>query len=442
MDPFISGRDLAAAIRDGRISSLAATDFYINRIERLDGLTNLVVVRLFDAARERAREADAALLAGRPLWGPLHGVPMTIKENYSIKGVVATCGMEIFTTLGDDGGTYRSDINSGVVQRLLDAGAIFLGKTNLPEQAADYQSYNDVYGTSRNPWNLEHSPGGSSGGSAGAIAAGFSPLEVGSDIGGSIRTPAHFSGVCGHKPTQGVIDKSGWCPPYPFSRYQEDLAVAGPLCRTCDDLELMMDLLAGPEPERAVGGWRLELPPARVKDIRDLRVAVWLDDETCRVDQAYVEEIRRTAESLARAGASVDYDARPVFEESESGAEFFETSLDIYYSVLGPSMALRGVDPRVQSRRLMLKRSWEAFWQSGFDVLLCPVAPSAALKIDESGGIAGMADRRVTVDGEEREYVRGGVSVFCFLSSVFCFLSSVFYVLLTVFLSHFVQYRC
>ena len=199
---------------------------------------------------------------------------MTVKENFAIQGVQTTCGNLRYAEL-EQGEPYKPDINATVVDRVLAEGAVIFGKTNLPTDAADMQSYNDIYGTSRNPWNLGHTPGGSSGGSAGAVAAGFTPLEIGSDIGGSIRTPCHFSGVCGHKPTQSAIDKFGMCPPYPLSMHQEDLAVAGPICRTADDLALLLDILAGPEPHLEKNGWSLDLPAPTVTTVEELRVAVW-----------------------------------------------------------------------------------------------------------------------------------------------------------------------
>ena len=203
MHPFITGRKLAAEIRAGAITSATALECYIGRIEALDGPTNLVVVKMYAAARVRAGEADAARARGES-WGRLHGVPMTVKENFAIEGVQTTCGNLRYATLSL-GEPYKPDINAAVVERVLAEGAVIFGKTNLPTDAADMQSYNEIYGTSRNPWNLAHTPGGSSGGSAGAVAAGFTPLEIGSDIGGSIRTPCHFSGVCGHKPTQVAV---------------------------------------------------------------------------------------------------------------------------------------------------------------------------------------------------------------------------------------------
>jgi amidase len=225
-------------------------------------------------------------------------------------GVQTTCANARYATL-TDGNPYLPEINATVVDQLLKAGAVIMGKTNLPVDAADFQSYNDMYGSSRNPWNLNHTPGGSSGGSAGAVAAGLSPLEVGSDIGGSIRTPAHYSGICGHKPSQNAIDKFGMCPPYPLSLHQEDLAVVGPLCRTCDDLALMMDVLSGPGPALAAGGWALALPAAAATTAAELRVAVWADDAFCECDAEYVGMIRAAARALEAAGATVDFDARP-----------------------------------------------------------------------------------------------------------------------------------
>lgn len=321
---------------------------------------------------------------------------MTVKENFAMIGVQTTCGNMLYAELSD-GKPYLPDVNATIVDRLLQNGAVIFGKTNLPTDAADFQSYNEIYGTSRNPWNLEHTPGGSSGGSAGSIAAGFTPLEVGADIGGSIRTPCHFSGVCGHKPSQGVIDKFGMCPPYPMSLHMEDLAVAGPICRNCDDLALLLDVLAGPDPHRAKGGWKLELPAPTVTTCEELRVAVWADDEYCEVDTEYVAKIHAAAAALQAAGATVSSTARPAS---------FKESFDIYTATLGPAMAGKAVDAKTNHRRRKLKNKWEKFWDSGFDVMLCPVAPCAALKIDESGGLAGMASRKITVNGKERDYMQ------------------------------------
>lgn len=257
-----SAVDHAAAIRRGEVTSAALAEYYIDRIERLDGDINAVVVRMFDQARARAREADAALAAGRS-WGALHGVPVTVKEAFWVEGTLSTCA--VAETID-----FVATSNAPAVQSYLDAGAVILGKTNLPVAAADFQSFNDLYGTTNNPWDLTRSPGGSSGGSAAAIAAGLSALEIGSDIGGSIRNPAHFCGICGHKPSQGIVPLHGHAPggnhpmlektPKPNKArldpsFGHALAVAGPLARSCADLELAMRLLAKPEPAMAANGW-------------------------------------------------------------------------------------------------------------------------------------------------------------------------------------------
>src|SRR5690606_38229498 len=215
-------------------------------------------------ARERARAADAALAAGEN-WGPLHGVPMTVKETFEVAGIPTTAGAQ---ELRD----YRSTTNAVAVQRLLDAGAVIFGKTNVPLYAGDLQTYNEIYGSTSNPWDLERTPGGSSGGAAAALAAGLTPLELGSDIGGSIRNPAHLCGVFGHKPTWGIVSDRGHIPGPPGTLAPTDLGVIGPLARCAEDLALALDLVAGAE-RTGHGGWRLELPPPRARRLADLRIA-------------------------------------------------------------------------------------------------------------------------------------------------------------------------
>ena len=198
---FRSAQALAQLVRSGAISSVELTRHFIDRIERFDDDINAVVVRTFERALEDAAAADAALARSEAI-GPLHGLPLTIKESYVMAGTPATWGIEAQRD-------NVADADGVAVGRFRAAGAHFLGKTNVPVDLGDIQSYNPIYGQTNNPWNLERTPGGSSGGSAAAVAAGFSALEAGSDIGGSIRTPAHFSGVFGHKPTWGIVPMSG-----------------------------------------------------------------------------------------------------------------------------------------------------------------------------------------------------------------------------------------
>src|SRR5499427_4427758 len=199
--PFRSAKQLAADIRKKKIGCLELLDLYLSRIEKYDGALNAVVVRDFDRARTRARAADRAL-ARRQTWGPLHGVPMTIKESYDVAGLPTTWGVPAYAK-------NVAKTNAVAVDRLLEAGVVLFGKTNVPLFLADWQSYNAIYGSTNNPWDVTRAPGGSSGGSGAALAAGLTGLEAGSDIGSSIRNPAHFCGVFGHKPTWGVVSPKG-----------------------------------------------------------------------------------------------------------------------------------------------------------------------------------------------------------------------------------------
>ena len=201
---YRTAKETADALQARKISTVELTDHVIARIEALDQKLNAVVVRDFDRAREAAKAADAAL--GRGERRPLLGVPITIKESFNVAGLPTTWGI-----VAAKGFVPQED--AVTVARLKAAGAVILGKTNVPLMLADWQSFNDIYGTTNNPWDLGRTPGGSSGGSAAALAAGFGPLSLGSDIGGSLRVPPNFCGVYGHKPTYGIIPTRGHAPP-------------------------------------------------------------------------------------------------------------------------------------------------------------------------------------------------------------------------------------
>src|SRR2546425_4927202 len=228
--PFRSAKQLAADIRKKKIGCLELLDLYLARIEKYDGALNAVVVRDFERARSRARAADRAL-SKRDVWGPLHGVPMTIKESYDVAGLPTTWGVP----------ASRNNIatkNAIAVDRLLGAGVVLFGKTNVPLYLADWQSYNAIYGTTNNPWDVRRAPGGSSGGSAAALAAGLTGLEAGSDIGSSIRNPAHFCGVYGPKPTRGLLPRTRPAPPWQTAPGHHD--PGGPPAGSADDLAVAL----------------------------------------------------------------------------------------------------------------------------------------------------------------------------------------------------------
>ncbi len=407
--------ELAQRIRDGALSSVELTNHFIARIEALDGEVNAVVVRTFDAAREAAAAADAALADGRIL-GPLHGVPMTIKESYVMAGTPSTWGIEDFRdNVADEDGL--------AVKRFRSAGAHFLGKTNVPVDLADFQSYNPIYGTTGNPYDTSRTPGGSSGGSSAALAAGFSALEAGSDIGGSIRNPAHFCGVYGHKPTYGIIPMQGH--ELVANIPEADLAVCGPLARTADDLAQALAIMAGPATREAVG-WQLALPPADFKDLNELRVAIWATDEMAPVSGEIQARAHAVAEVLAEAGATVSDTARPDFDKAFAQANYRTLLASVMTAAMTPEQVaaaqavVDNLDPadtsqeavsaraavlshrewiRSNTKREKLRLAWQAFFED-WDILVCPQMATTAFPHDHSD----MITRTLMVDNEEQPY--------------------------------------
>ncbi len=249
---FESALRIAAQLRGRELGAVECLEYFRARVERLNPALNAIVVLDWERAYEGARRADQALAQGQPV-GALHGVPMTIKESFDVAGLP--------TTWGDRALSYVAERDDPVVERLKAAGAVIFGKTNVPYRLLDFQSYNDIYGVTNNPWDRTRTPGGSSGGAAAALAAGLTSLEVGSDIGGSIRNPAHYSGVFGHKPTFDIVASDRLAPPPSVAGI--DLAVAGPLARSAEDLDATLRLLVGPgRLNRAV---RVELPKSQRK---------------------------------------------------------------------------------------------------------------------------------------------------------------------------------
>src|SRR5947207_11913631 len=279
--PFQTAKQLAAAIRKKKIGCVELLDLYLKRIEAHNPALNAIIAMDVEGARKRAKAADKAVKAGKKL-GPLHGVPMTLKESYDIAGYATTWGDPAFKD-------HKAKENSTTAQRLVDAGATLFGKTNVPLNLADWQSFNAVYGVTKNPWDRSRTPGGSSGGSGAALAAGLTGLEAGSDIGASIRNPAHYCGVFGHKPTFGVISPRGHA--LNGNVAQADISVCGPLARGAEDLEIAMDVMAGPD-EIDGRGWKLRLPRSRKKKLRDFKVAVLLSDPNAEVDDSVQAEIQ------------------------------------------------------------------------------------------------------------------------------------------------------
>lgn len=412
-DPtFLSATALATMTRTRRIGCLELLDHFIARVERLDGPINAVIVRDFDRARARARQLDS--LPRRD--AAFFGVPMTVKESFDVIGLPTTRG---HVSARD----HRAAATSLSVRRLEDAGVVVFGKTNVPVDLADWQSYNPLHGATANPWNLSVTPGGSSGGSAAALAAGFCGLEIGTDIGGSVRVPAHYCGVYGHKPTWSLCPNFG--DPATSAAAFTDIAVLGPMARSAADLETAMTLLGQPDPDET--GLTITLPPPRVTAIPDLRVAIWAEEAGQATDADTVAALDAVASFLEREGATVSRTARPPFTGLEA-FRLYLTMLDTAWSarnsekLLAAKRHLRDTAPPDDTsadavmartvdmphrlwlghneRRHKMRRAWSAFFRE-WDVLLCPVISSPAYPHMRAGETW---ERRITIDGREIAY--------------------------------------
>jgi amidase len=415
---YRSASDLVQALVARRVSARELVDAAVARIEALDPKINAVVVRDFDRARTAADAADAALTRGERR--PLLGLPMTVKEQFNVAGLPTTWGYPKFKD-------WRPDFDALVVERLKKAGAIILGKTNVPLGLADWQSYNDVYGTTNNPWDLGRSPGGSSGGAAAALAAGFVPLELGSDIGGSLRCPAHFCGIFAHKPSLDLIPQRGsgypQSPPIPV---KGDMAVTGPMARSAADLALELDVLAGPDEQWDGVGYRLALPPPRHDKLADFRVLVIDANPLCPTAAVVKAALDGLADRLVKAGCSVQHShalmpdlARTTRNYVELLAAIFDADLtpnerlqvEAAASALSPdnlsltAARLRGLTMShaawIQTSRIRadLRARWQALFKE-IDVILCPPMPTPAFPHDHSPKL----DRQIDIDGKKIPY--------------------------------------
>lgn len=407
MDVFSSATEQLAALRGGEVTATELLDAQLEQIERHDGELNAVVWQDVDGAR-----AAAAAVDGPPTDDqPLRGLPMTVKEAYDLTGSPTTWGIP---AVADN----VASTDSVVVERLRAAGAIIHAKTNVPLGLADLQSYNDVYGTTNNPWDVTRTPGGSSGGSAVALATGMATLEMGSDIGGSIRNPAHFCGVFGHKPTWGMIPSRGHA--LPGALAEPDIAVVGPMARSAADLDLALDVLA--HPDHIQEGIRYDLP--RLDSVDGLRVVLWPDDPTAPVSRAVADRVRAVGTALEGLGARVDDAARPDFTSADSHRTYFEL-LHGFFGAAAPladwererrkADELPADDPRtavfrtrtmshhtwlrLHQRREQLRWAWRRFFDD-HDVVVMPVAATSAFVQDQSP----MTGRTIDVDGEQRDY--------------------------------------
>lgn len=425
---FATARATVDAIGRKQISARELVEATFERIDLYNPRLNAIVVEFRDRAIARARAADEAQAHGK-IWGPLHGLPVTIKEAFAYAGSPNTWGLpDLRNTI--------SEHTAASVERLERAGAIVIGKTNIPKNLASLQTYNEIYGTTNNPWDVTRTPGGSSGGAAAAVATGLGPLSLGSDYGGSIRLPAHLCGVYGHRPTKGAVDLAGhqagpWDGSENASVDPTDPTVPGPLARDARDLELALRVLARAPRDDAIA-WTLQLPPARHKRIREYRIGYVTGiaigsqgsgppDRVTGTDFLHepvapdlLEVYDRAIAALAKAGAGlergwptgIDFRSQQrtmvYFAQSRADVGNEEVSRQRKLLETQPenrlALALAGPHRRwlteVESQ-LQYRAAWQAYFRD-HDVFLMPAAAGTAFLHDHSEPVW---DRRIATSG-------------------------------------------
>ena len=415
-----SATQLVKAIKDKQISSVELVEFFIERYHRLNPKINAIVATDFDAALKRAQMADEALARGED-WGPLHGLPMTLKDGFETTGFPTTFGSPIFKN-------YMPAQNGEVVQSLLNAGTIIFGKTNLSLFAMDTQSFNDVYGQTNNPWDVTKTPGGSSGGSAAALAAGLTGLEIGYDGGGSIRQPAHFCGVYGHKPTYGIVPLYGSVSSSLRNQTNYsvdfDLVVNGPMARSAQDLSLAMNILVKP-PAYHLKAVQIRLPLPRKSKLKDFRVGFWINDSSVPMDkevgiclQNLLERLVSEKVDLKDEKPDVDllqcHHLRGYFDVSMSShltpQEGIDEASEFVKQLKEEDKSFKAIITRTligehrewntaNQIRALIRQKWEDYFKK-FDILLCPVTPTPAYSHDHTDKFS----RMIEVNGQTYDY--------------------------------------
>lgn len=416
---FPTAAAVAAALQSRKMSAVEALDDAVARIQARDGELNAVVVRDFERARVAAQAADAALARGERR--PLLGVPMSVKESFNVAGLSTTWGIA---------GAARAPAQSDAVavQRLKQAGAIVLGKTNVSMNLGDWQSANPVYGLTRNPWDLARTPGGSSGGAAAALAAGLVALELGSDLAGSLRVPAHCCGIYAHRPTHGLIPTRGHAPPGTPElcvNFDPDLAALGPMARSAGDLALALDVLAGPDEAQALG-YSLTLPAARHERLSQFKVLVLDEHPLLPVSNEVRSAIGRFAGDLQHAGCVIEKTS-PMLPDLAVLADTFNGLLMPFIGAELPLATYSAIQQQVAQlpkgdgdresmrlrtmvathrdwitahrKRIVLSHQWREFFRA-WDLVLCPVLPTVAFAHDQRR----LQERRLNVDGNFMAY--------------------------------------
>lgn len=387
---FFSTTQLAAAIQTGHVSATEVLEAHLAQIDKHNPTLNAIITMDTECAYERAREADAALARGE-VWGPLHGVPFTLKDAHATAGMRTTTGFPPFADC-----VPQED--STVTARLKAAGGILIGKTNVPVMLADFQTNNPIFGRTNNPWNVERTPGGSSGGAAAALASGMTPFDIGTDLSASIRIPAHFCGVFGLKPTEQRVPLTGLIPGLPPPRPVRIMSCIGPMARTVEDLALLYSIIAGPD------GRDTEVQPVPVDEVphlelKRLRIAVAPTFPGFPVAAEIRAAVEELAKQLAPLCASVEETTLPHVD--------FNQELRRAGEMIG--MITGAFQPEEQERPTTLAHylealhirdqsiiAWEQFFEL-WDALLCPPSMVTAFPHCEPGS-------PLQVDGQEVSY--------------------------------------
>jgi amidase len=417
---FKTARELSQALLAKQVSALELTQDAISRIERHDASINAICVRDFSPALDAARAADQAI--AKRVVRPLTGIPMTVKESYNVAGLPTTWG---FIPQKD----FIAQEDALAVARVKSAGAVILGKTNVPVALGDWQSYNDIYGTTNNPFNLGRTPGGSSGGSAAALAMGYGPLSLGSDIGGSLRAPAHFCGVYAHKPTLALVPSRGHTPPpLPALPVDLDLAVVGPMSRSAGDLSDLLDVIAGPDEIADGRAYRLALPAARHTEIKAFRILVLDTHPLMPTATSIRAAIESLVEQLAKSGAKIARESVLLPDLVASSRLYMRLlmsflssgfPLGVYEGMKLDAAKLKPDDMSLVAERLRgavlshrdwvncdglrpgLRAQWRAFFRE-YDAVICPIMPTPAYPHDHTKDHRA---RRIVVDNHEYPYM-------------------------------------
>lgn len=384
---FLSASQIAKAIRNRSFSSVEVVEAHFEHIALHNPKLNAIITLNLENAYQRAKEADEALARGE-VWGALHGVPITIKDSFATKGLRTTSSYEPLAN-------YVPTQDATVVARLRAAGAIILGKTNTPKLTGDFQTNSPLFGRSNNPWNLEYTTGGSTGGGAAAVAAGLSPLELGSDYGGSIRVPAHFCGVFGFKPTEHRVSTFGHIPELPEKpKTIRHLQTIGPLARSVEDLRLCLSLIQGLDPQQE---WLLPIPIEDyiVENLRSCRYAWTIGFGDIPASKETKKSVEKLALSLENLGCCIEQRNPPNLDFTLVS----DTYSEILRFELGLSTANQQQYENALNRRQAIITEMENFL-SNWDVWLCPVVPIPAFTHRRSG-------EDIEIDGKQFPYLKG-----------------------------------